>query len=321
MTKDLYDVVIVGGGAAGLSAALMLSRARRSVLVIDAGDPRNATASHVHGFLTRDGMPPGELLEAGRAEVRGYGGQIMTGRVVGAEKLVDNGFRITLTDGATIGTRRLVVATGLRDELPDVPGVAERWGRDVLHCPYCHGWEVRDQPIGILATGPLAVHQALMWGQWTDSVTLFLHTNPEPTDEEYAQFAARRVTVVHGRVDGLQIDNDRLVGVRLDGGEVVPCAAVVATPRFTARADILTELGLDMTDQSMGGDAVIGSYIEADPMGATKIDGVWVAGNVSNLMDQVVSAAAAGVRAGAAVNADLIAEEVRVAVASQGVLQ
>lgn len=320
MTKDSYDVVIVGGGAAGLSAALTLSRARRSVLVIDAGDPRNAPASHVHGFLTRDGMPPGELLDAGRAEVRGYGGEIVTGKVVGAEKLLDNGFRVTLADGSTIAARRLVIATGLRDELPDIPGVAERFGRDVLHCPYCHGWEVRDQPIAVLATGPLAIHQALMWGQWTDSVTLLLHTNPEPTDAEYEQLAARGVSVVDGRVEGLQIDDDRLVGVRV-AGQVIPCAAVVATPRFTARADILTGLGLEVTEQSMPDGAVIGSYIEADPMGATKIEGVWVAGNVSNLMDQVVSAAAAGVRAGAAVNGDLVLEDIRIAVASQGVLQ
>ncbi len=159
-----------------------------------------------------------------------------------------------------------------------------------------------------------------MWGQWTDSVTLLLHTNPEPTDAEYEQLAARGVSVVDGRVEGLQIDDDRLVGVRV-AGQVIPCAAVVATPRFTARADILTGLGLEVTEQSMPDGAVIGSYIEADPMGATKIEGVWVAGNVSNLMDQVVSAAAAGVRAGAAVNGDLVLEDIRIAVASQGVLQ
>ncbi len=124
MTKDSYDVVIVGGGAAGLSAALTLSRARRSVLVIDAGDPRNAPASHVHGFLTRDGMPPGELLDAGRAEVRGYGREIVNGKGVGHAELLDNGFRVTLADGSTIAAGRLVIATGLRDELPDIPGVA-----------------------------------------------------------------------------------------------------------------------------------------------------------------------------------------------------
>jgi thioredoxin reductase len=141
--KEKYDVVIVGGGAAGLSAGLALSRARRSVLVVDAGTPRNAPAGHVHNYLTRDGIPPAELLAAGRAEVTGYGGEILSGSVNSADPL-DDGFQVTLTDGRVLLARRLLVTTGLVDELPDVPGLTERWGRDVLHCPYCHGWEVRD---------------------------------------------------------------------------------------------------------------------------------------------------------------------------------
>jgi len=154
-----YDVVVVGGGAAGLGGALMLGRSRRSVLVVDAGEPRNAPASGVHGFLTRDGVSPAALLQVGREEVRGYGARVLDGRVASAES-VDGGFTVTLEDGRRVGARRLLVTTGLVDELPDVPGVRERWGRDVLHCPYCHGWEVRDQPIGVLASGPMAVHRA-----------------------------------------------------------------------------------------------------------------------------------------------------------------
>ena len=163
-----YDVVVVGGGAAGLSGALALARARRSVLVIDAGAPRNAPAGHVHNYLGREGTPPAELLAIGRAEVAGYGGEIVDRhRHVRRQAPGTARFRVTLADGATVRARRLLVTTGLVDELPDVPGLAERWGRDVLHCPYCHGWEVRDQAIGVLATGPLAVHQALLWRQWS----------------------------------------------------------------------------------------------------------------------------------------------------------
>ncbi|MEP7026675.1 MAG: NAD(P)/FAD-dependent oxidoreductase, partial [Actinomycetota bacterium] len=177
---EAYDVVIAGGGAAGLSGALALARARRSVLVIDAGTPRNAPAAAVHGFLSRDGMSPAELLEAGRAEVRGYGGQIVPGEVVAADR-GGTGFTVTTDGGRAVGARRLLVSTGLADELPDVPGLAERWGRDVLHCPYCHGWEVRDQAVGVLASSPLAVHQALLFRQWTADLTLFLHTMPAPS--------------------------------------------------------------------------------------------------------------------------------------------
>jgi thioredoxin reductase len=141
-----YDVVVVGGGAAGLSAALVLARARRTVVVVDAGMSRNAPAAHMHGFLSRDGMPPSDLLAAGRAEVAGYGGCLIEDTVVGLEP----GFQVRLANGSLLRARRVLVATGLRDELPDLPGVRERWGRDLLHCPYCHGYEVRHQPLGVL---------------------------------------------------------------------------------------------------------------------------------------------------------------------------
>ncbi|MFC9648308.1 NAD(P)/FAD-dependent oxidoreductase [Streptomyces sp. NPDC056937] len=311
-----HDVVVVGGGAAGLSGALALARARRSVLVIDGGRPRNAPASHVHNFLTRDGTPPSELLAAGRAEVTGYGGEIITADAVAAERLETGGFRVALADGTTVLARRLLVTTGLVDELPPVPGLAERWGREVLHCPYCHGWEVRDQPLGVLATGPFAAHQALMWRQWSDEVTLFLHTGPEPDEEEYEQLAARGIAVVDGEVTGLEVTDDRLTGVTLAGGRTIPLRALVVAPRFTARADLLTGLGLTPVEQERAGE-VIGSYIAADPVGATAVPGVWVAGNAKDLMEQVVGAAASGVRAALAINGDLTAEDTRRAVAAR----
>ncbi|MET8681879.1 NAD(P)/FAD-dependent oxidoreductase [Streptomyces sp. NPDC004647] len=311
-----YEVVVIGGGAAGLSGALTLARARRSVLVIDAGRPRNAPAAHAHNYLTRDGVAPDQLLAAGRDEVTGYGGEIVKGNVVAVERQGGGGFRVVLEGGSAALADRLLVTTGLVDELPQVPGVAERWARDVLHCPYCHGWEVRDQAIGILATGPLAVHQARMWRQWSKDVTLFLHTEPEPGDEEYEELAARDIAVVDGVVAGLEVTDDRLSGVRLAGGTVVPCQALVVGPRFTARAGFLTHLGLETTDQEMAGQ-VIGSCIAADPSGATEVPGVWVAGNVANPTEQVVGAAAAGGRAAGAINADLTAEETRQAVAAR----
>jgi thioredoxin reductase len=311
---EKYDVVVVGGGAAGLSGALALSRARRSVLVVDDGTPRNARAGHVHNYLGREGTPPAELLALGRAEVAGYGGRFMDGRVAGAER-TDDGFRVALSDGGSVSARRLLVTTGLTDELPDIPGVAELFGTDVLHCPYCHGWEVRDQAIGVLATGPLGVHQALMWRQWSDDVVLFQHTGPAPTGDEREQLAARGVPVVTGRVEALERDGDRLSGVRLAGGQVVPRRAVVVSPRFTARAGVLASLRLDAVPQEMNGH-VLGSAVPVDPTGAAAVPGVWVAGNVSDLRAQVIAAAAAGLTVAAALNADLIAEDTRLAVAA-----
>ncbi|MEO3787696.1 NAD(P)/FAD-dependent oxidoreductase [Actinocorallia sp. B10E7] len=312
-----YDVVVVGGGAAGLSGALTLGRARRSVLVIDAGRPRNAPAEHMHTYLTREGTPPSELLGIGRAEVAAYGGEIMTGEAVAVERPGDGGFRVVLADGSAVLARRLLVTTGLVDELPPVPGVRERWGREVLHCPYCHGWEVRDQAVGVLATGPMAVHQALLWRQWTPKVTLFQHTAPEFGDDEYERLAAREIRLVTGEVTGLDIGKGRLAGVRLKGDRFVSCRALVVAPYLAARSGLLTSLGLESEEQEMFGHAV-GSRVPSDASGATSVPGVWVAGNVTDLSAQVIAAAAGGVRAGAAVNADLIAEETSRAVAARG---
>ncbi|QSS93316.1 NAD(P)/FAD-dependent oxidoreductase [Streptomyces sp. M54] len=319
MERQRYDVVIVGGGAAGLSGALALARARRSVLVIDAGEPRNAPASHVHNYLGRESTPPGELLAIGRNEAAGYGAEIVSGRVASAERLPgaeDAGFRVVTEDGRSVVARRLLVTTGLVDELPPVPGLAERWGREVLHCPYCHGHEVADRPIGVLATGPLAVHQALMWRQWSDDVTLFLHTGPEPSAEEYEELAARDVAVVDGEVAGLEIADDRFTGVRLASGRVVPREALVVQARFAARSAVLESLGLAPVAQEMAG-TVVGTYIPSDPTGATEVPGVWVAGNVTRLTEQVVGAAAAGLMAAGALNGDLITEDTRLAVAAR----
>ncbi|GAA3747629.1 NAD(P)/FAD-dependent oxidoreductase [Salinactinospora qingdaonensis] len=321
--EQRYEVVVVGGGAAGLGGALTLGRARRSVLVVDAGQPRNAPADGVHAYLGHEGTPPAELLRIGREEVAHYGVTFLTGTVVavhreGSDDTTDaeggGDFRVVLADGATVRAARLLVTTGLVDELPDVPGVAELWGTDVVHCPYCHGWEVRDQTIGVLATGPLAVHHALLWRQWSSDVILFSHTAGDPSDEERERLAARGIAVVEGEVAALETVHGRLSGLRLRDDTLLACQALAVAPRLTARTDLLASLGLEPTDQEMGGH-VIGSHIAADAMGATAVPGVWVAGNVAAVNDKVISAAAAGVHAGAAINADLNEEETRRAVA------
>jgi thioredoxin reductase len=304
--EKTYDVVVVGGGAAGLSAALTLSRARRSVLVVDAGEHRNAPAGQVHNYLGREGTPPGELYGIGRAEVEHYGGEIVTARVT----RVEPGFRLTLDGdgGRVVRARRLLVTTGLTDQLPDIPGLTERWGHDVLHCPYCHGWEVRDQPIGVIAVSPMAVHQALLWRQWTDDVVLFLNAALTVTDEQRQQLDARGVTVRQGEVAAWEDG-----GVRMSDGEVVPRAAVVVQTRMTANADLLADLGLKPVDKEVNG-VVIGTYVPTEPTGATSVPGVYAAGNVADPMAQVLVAAAQGLTAAGAINGDLVAEDTREAI-------
>jgi thioredoxin reductase len=308
-----YDVVVIGGGAAGLSGAVALARSRRTVLVVDAGQPRNAPADGVHNYLGREGAPPADLIATGRSELAGYGGEVVDGLVTTARREDDGTFRVLLDGGREVSARRLLVTTGLVDELPDLPGLAERWGRDVLHCPYCHGWEVRDQAIGILATGPNAMHQALLFRQLSEDVVFFRHTGPVLAAEQVEQLTALGVRMVDSEVTGIEVTGDRLTGVRLAGDDVVPRSVLVVAPRFTARSGVLAALGVPAVDQEMGG-SVVGSAVPADPTGATAVPGVWVAGNVSDLSAQVVVSAAAGLRAGAMINADLVAEDARLAV-------
>ena len=310
-----YDVVVIGGGAAGLGGALALVRARRSVLVIDEGTPRNAPAEHVHNYLTRDGVSPAELYALGRAEVTGYGGEVRTGTVTAVTPRGDR-FEVETADGTVVRARRLLVTTGLADELPGVPGLAERFGRDVLHCPYCHGWEVRDQAIGVLATGGMAIHQAMMFRQWSDDITLFLNDGPEPTEQHWEELAARGISVVQGKVAAVEVTDDKLSGVRLEDGKVVACQALVVQPRATARAAFLEGLGLKPAEVEANG-VSMGTAIPAEPGGKTAVPGVWVAGNVADPRAQVISSAAAGLAAAAAINGDLIEEETRLAVAAR----
>jgi thioredoxin reductase len=301
--QNSYDVVILGGGAAGLSAALVLARARRSVLVVDAGEPRNAPAAHVHGFLSRDGVPPGELLAIGHLEVEQYGGIVRRDRVAGVS-WTGAAIEIVLASGACVSARRLLVATGLRDELPDIPGVHARFGRDVLHCPYCHGWEVRGRQVGVLGGPATSFHQVQLVRQWAEDVVYFPHSNTLTADER-EQLVARAVGIVDGEITGLDVQDDRLCGVMVAGVGLVRRDAVFVAPHFVPNSRHLVELGCAVDDHG---------WVAVDRTGRTTAPGVWAAGNVVNPRAQVVTAAGEGSAAAIALNAHLVEEDVRDAV-------
>jgi thioredoxin reductase len=299
-----YDVAVIGGSAAGLSAALVLSRARRTVLVVDAGTPRNAPAAHMHGYLSRDGLPPRELVEIGRAEVKAYGGELLDGTVTEVVPNGRTGFWLLLSDGRRVAARRVLVATGLRDELPDVEGLTERWARDVLHCPYCHGWEVRDQQLGVLGGSPEAVRYAQIVRQWSHDVVYFTPAGVLNARER-GELVARAIGVVEGDVRRVVVTDDRLSGVELGDGHVVPRDVVFVPPRFVPHNGLLARLDCDLDAQG---------WVSVDPVGRTSVRGVWAAGNVVNPRAQVITAAGEGSATAIAINADLVDDDVRLAV-------
>ncbi|MGF0312904.1 NAD(P)/FAD-dependent oxidoreductase [Rhodococcus sp. IEGM1428] len=299
-----YDTVVIGGGPAGLSAATLLARARRRVIVVDAGEPRNAPADHVHNFLSRDGSAPGDLRETGRQEVLRYDGEILQGNVT----RIENGFEIHLGDGTVLTSRSVLVATGLRDELPDIPGVREQWGSGVLHCPYCHGYEVRDQPLAVVGgpNRPFTVHQASLIRQWSEDVVFFTN-GIELSDDERLRLDARSVDIVDAPVARVVVRDGRVVGIELSDGTVVPRTVVFVGPTFVPNDMLLTPIGCSRLDDG---------WIATDPTGLTSVDGLWTAGNVSDSPAQLINSAAAGSKAAIAINHYLLELDVTRAVSA-----
>jgi thioredoxin reductase len=306
LAEGTVDVVVIGGGAAGLNGALILARSRRSVVVIDSGSPRNAPAEAVHGFIVFDGTPPSEILRRGREQVRQYGGRVMHGEVVSAEPAApsadgDPRFTVTLADGRSITARRILVATGLTDVLPQVPGLAEHWGHSVVHCPFCHGWEVRDEPIGVLAAGPASIGPALLFRQLTEDLIYFTHGTDLDTDSR-ARFAARGIRVIDTPVaEVVNDENGDLAGVRLADGQIVARRVLAVSPQMQARTRGLEGLGLpvqDLPNMARG--------YASGPAGTTEVPGVWVAGNATDPVAQVGTSAAAGAVAAADITKTLV---------------
>ncbi|HEY3485241.1 MAG TPA: FAD-dependent oxidoreductase, partial [Ilumatobacteraceae bacterium] len=260
-TVERYcDVAIVGGSAAGLAAALQLGRQRRSVIVVDAGEPRNAPATHMHSYLGSEGRPPTELVVAGREEVRSYGGEILPGRVDRVRRDGDR-FRLDLVGGHSIVARRVLAATGLVDVLPEIDGLAEHWGRDVIHCPFCHGFEARDRSIVQIVTHPAGLHTAGLFRQLTSRLTVVLHDHVEVDRSELDALRRAGVTIIDGQVRRVVGGEDgRVAAVELVDHGRIEVGAIAVTPRFHVRAEPFAALGLRTVEHPNG----LGDVVETD---------------------------------------------------------
>ncbi|KUI26350.1 NAD(P)/FAD-dependent oxidoreductase [Mycobacterium sp. GA-2829] len=295
---EIWDGVVVGGGAAGLSAALVLGRACRRTLVVDAGEPSNAVSHAIGGLLGHDGRPPAELYAAGRRELERYGVEVRAGEVARIRR--GDVFTVELGDGTVVAARRIVLATGMRYRLPEVPGLAELWGGAVFHCPFCHGWDVRRQPLAVLADGARAVHAALLLRGWSDDIVALtgdLGDERALLEAVGVRVENREVVAVRGAGDGVDI-------VFADGAVLTRRGLMVAAA-VQQRSPLAEQLGVRFGEPN----PLSAEAVWVDEFGRTSVPGVFAAGDVTVQLPQVAAAVAAGSKVGAAAVQSLLADE------------
>ncbi|MGH2355339.1 MAG: NAD(P)/FAD-dependent oxidoreductase [Chloroflexota bacterium] len=294
-----HDAIIIGGSYAGLAAALYIARARRSVCIIDTGSPRNRFAIHAHGFFAQDGSEPGAMLATARSQVAAYStATFIEGEANRAAREPD-GFSVKLATGEVLESARLVLAFGISDELPAIPGLAERWGKTVLHCPYCHGFEFSGQRLGVLNVSPMSSHQATLIAEWGPT-TLYLHGAAEPDDASLAQLQQRGVAIEPAPVRALHGDGARLSSIELADGRMSAVDALYLGPRTRLNSEIAQQLGCAMDEGPFG------RIIRTDSQQMTTVPGVYAAGDITRPAHNITWACADGVTAGTAVHRSLV---------------
>lgn len=292
----MYDVVIIGGGPAGLSAALVLGRSCRRVLVLDAGNPRNAPSPAAHSMFTRDGDTPQELLRIGREQLRPYDVELRTAEVTDVVQ-EEAGFAATLADGSRVSARRVLLSTGVMDRLPEIEGVRELWGKAVLHCPYCHGWEVRNEPVAVYANGETALELAPLVLCWSRDVVLCTGGPAEFPTEERERLERNGIVVREERVIRLEGKDGHLERIVFEDGTALARSAMFLRTFPRQHSDLPEKLGCDFTSVGL---------VQVDSLGKTSVPGVYAAGDLALRIHQVVVAAADGAIAGIAINHDLM---------------
>lgn len=295
--QEVVDAVIIGGSYAGLSAALALGRAIRKVLVLDSGQPCNWQTPHSHNFLTQDGSTPADIAARAKAQVLAYPTVQFRSEAAMEGRGADNHFTVATAGGQLVRTRKLLFATGVRDLLPALPGFAESWGISVIHCPYCHGYEYRGQPTGILMNGDMAFEQGRLIHQWTDQLTIFTNGASSIQPAHRQLLAARQIAVVETPVQQLAHHAGYLTHVVLADGHELPLRALYVRPAFEQHCAIPRALGCAYTEAG---------YIAVDNFQKTSQPGIYAAGDATTMMRSVGGAVAAGTLAGAALNRELL---------------
>ncbi|XSG74124.1 NAD(P)/FAD-dependent oxidoreductase [Herpetosiphon llansteffanensis] len=303
----MFDVIIVGGSVAGLSAALVLGRARRKVVVLDSQQPRNAQSPGVHNFLSRDGILPAELRQIGRDQLKPYPSVEVRFATAEQAQAIDSGFVVTLDDGSELHSRKLLIASGVIDELPAIEGMAELWGSSVFHCPYCHGWEVRDQPLAVLVSdADRLFHVATLLQNWSSDLVVCTNGEAQLSPEQRQILAKLNLPIREDHLVGIEQANGQLTHLIFDQGEPLARSGLLIGVPQRQRSQLPAQLGCETSDNPQ-----MPGLIKVQMLGQTSVPGVYAAGDATAGMQQAINAAAGGAMAGAGINHELIQDLIK----------